>query len=345
MRMVAAEAGVSVMTVSLALRNHPSIPGRTRNRIQRIARKMNYRPNALVATLMAQIHSRRPDSESPVLGLVRESEASDLLNSVPYYQDLLQGARERAQALGYLLEDFFLEPGDEAGRQLHRILHTRGIRGVILAPVFRPGGTTTLPLDGLASCALGYSLHEPLIHRIGSHHGQMMELVWSKLRERDYQRPGFIYTYANLERIRYGLLGGFVAQQILHPELPPVPPLILPKLPETPAEEAECLRDFRKWFRRHHPDVLVAPPWVLMDGIRRLIRIPEEAGAIFFDYGLGWTEVREQAEHIGSGAVDVVVAQIHRNETGVPPFPKTVSINATWIEGDTLPPRKAPVAK
>lgn len=337
MRMVAAEAGVSVVTVSLSLRNHPSIPATTRNRIMKIARQLDYRPNALVSALMARIHTRRPASETPVLALVRESEMNVYFERVAYFKNLLRGARNRAHALGYHLEDFILEPESAGGRRLHRILHTRGIRGVVLAPVFREGGTTSLPLDGLASCAMGYSLHKPDTHRIGTNYGQAVRLAWSKLLQRGYRRPGFIHNLQHQERTHFALLGAFMAQQALHSDVARIPPLIFPKVPDDHMEE--CAGEFVRWFRRNKPDVLVGLPWIFLEQVHKLIRVPEEAGAIIFDSEPGWTQVRDQAEHIGSGAVDVVVAQIHRNETGVPPFPKTVSINSAWVEGRTLPPR------
>jgi len=337
MRMVAAEAGVSVVTVSLSLRDHPSIPVKTRARIKKIARQMNYRPNALVSTLMARIHLRRPASENPVLAFVRESELGAYFERVIYFKNLLQGARDRAHSLGYVLEDFCLEPGIAGGQRLHRILHTRGIRGVVLAPVFRKGGTTTLPLDGLASCALGYSLHKPDIHRIGSDYGQAVRLAWSKLLQRGYRRPGFIHTLMHQERTHFAMLGAFMAQQALHSDVTRIPPLIFPKVPDDHMEKST--RVFLRWFRRYQPDVLVGLPWMLRETVHKLVRIPEEAGAIIFDSVPGWTQVFDQAKHIGSGAVDIVVAQIHRNETGVPPFPKKVSLNSAWVEGRTLPPR------
>lgn len=333
--MVAEEAGVSVVTVSLSLRNHPSIPTRTRTRIQRIAKKMNYRPNALVSALMARIHTSRSASESPVLSLVRESETGDYFDRIPFYQNLRRGAQERARALGYELEDCFLEPGVAAGKRLHRILHARSVRGVILAPIFRSGGATALPLDGLACCAMGYSLHKPDIHRIGGDYGHSMRLAWSKLVQRGYQRPGFVYKLQSLERTHFALLGSFLAEQAIHADVSRIPPLIFKKVPDEYLEE--CTREFLRWYHKYRPDVLIGLPWILLENISKLIHIPEETGVILFDPEPGWTQVLDAAENIGSGAVDLVVAQIHRNETGIPPFPQTVSINSLWVEGQTLP--------
>lgn len=53
LKQIALEAGVSVMTVSRALRNQPSSASATRQRIQQIAERLGYRPNPLVSALMS----------------------------------------------------------------------------------------------------------------------------------------------------------------------------------------------------------------------------------------------------------------------------------------------------
>ncbi|MEG2946498.1 MAG: LacI family DNA-binding transcriptional regulator, partial [Bacteroidales bacterium] len=43
--------GISVSTVSRALKDHPDISQETRNNVQELARKMNYKPNAIALSL------------------------------------------------------------------------------------------------------------------------------------------------------------------------------------------------------------------------------------------------------------------------------------------------------
>ncbi|WP_081721867.1 helix-turn-helix domain-containing protein [Geminisphaera colitermitum] len=61
---IADRAKVSRMTVSRALRNHPSLPRKTCERIQKIATELGCRANPLVSALMAQLRNGRP----PLLG-------------------------------------------------------------------------------------------------------------------------------------------------------------------------------------------------------------------------------------------------------------------------------------
>ena len=55
---IAAKAGVAVSTVSYALRNHPSIPPETCQRIQAVGEKLGYRPDPFlmaVAIMMLEL--------------------------------------------------------------------------------------------------------------------------------------------------------------------------------------------------------------------------------------------------------------------------------------------------
>ena len=64
-RDIARECGVSATTVSLALRNHPRISKKTKEKVQAAARRMNYTGNPLVSALMTRLgQARKPASPS-----------------------------------------------------------------------------------------------------------------------------------------------------------------------------------------------------------------------------------------------------------------------------------------
>lgn len=99
---------MSVQTVSLALRHHPSISAATRERIHALAIRLGYRPDPVLQALvayrskqavpifhgsLAYISAWRDDAEWQHLGTYRQ-----------YYES----ARERASELGYQLELYSL---------------------------------------------------------------------------------------------------------------------------------------------------------------------------------------------------------------------------------------------
>ncbi|MFV0135896.1 LacI family DNA-binding transcriptional regulator [Streptomyces sp. HMX87] len=84
---VAAEAGVSVATVSRVLNGHPAVSDAARARVLAAVEALAYRPNAVARSL-------RTD-QTRTLGLV----ISDVLN--PYFTELARSVEEEARALGY----------------------------------------------------------------------------------------------------------------------------------------------------------------------------------------------------------------------------------------------------
>ncbi|MFJ2760762.1 LacI family DNA-binding transcriptional regulator [Streptomyces prasinus] len=84
---VAAEAGVSVATVSRVLNDHASVSATARERVLAAVEALGYRPNAVARSL--RTHQTR------TLGLV----ISDVMN--PYFTELARSVEEEARALGY----------------------------------------------------------------------------------------------------------------------------------------------------------------------------------------------------------------------------------------------------
>lgn len=84
---VAAEAGVSVATVSRVLNDHPSVSADARTRVLAAVEALGYRPNAVARSL-------RTD-QTHTLGLV----ISDVMH--PYFTELARSVEEEARALGY----------------------------------------------------------------------------------------------------------------------------------------------------------------------------------------------------------------------------------------------------
>lgn len=43
-----------------------------------------------------------------------------------------------------------------------------------------------------------------------------------------------------------------------------------------------------------------------------------------------------EPRRLGAAAVEAVVAMLHRQECGVPAYPQTITLEASWVEGPTL---------
>lgn len=127
---VAAEAGVSVATVSRVLNDHPSVSEDARTRVLAAVEALGYRPNAVARSL-------RTD-QTRTLGLV----ISDVLN--PYFTELARSVEEEARALGYSVIIGNADERPDLQDHHVRTLLDRRIDGLLVSPT---DGGSPLILD------------------------------------------------------------------------------------------------------------------------------------------------------------------------------------------------------
>jgi LacI family transcriptional regulator len=81
-------------------------------------------------------------------------------------------------------------------------------------------------------------------------------------------------------------------------------------------------------------------PWLKEHGRR----IPRDVGVIQLEWRASHAEISGMNQHndaVGEAAVDLVVSQIHHNETGIPVFPRATLIGASWVDGESVRPQTA----
>lgn len=339
MKHLAEAAGVSVMTVSRALKNHPRQSKSTRERIQQLAREMGYRPHPYVAALMSDLSQRRTDSVAVNLAVFHFSSLESTQKHVYYC-----GVVQRARALGYTPEPFLYDPSQMPLKRLRSILVARGIRGIILMPA--PEGFTSLEFDfdGFAVAALGHTVIHPPMPRVASDIYALMFQALDELTRRGYRRIGLVTTdyVSRLGRFLHSA-GMRVYRSFVEPNHHLVE-LLFDDLSDTP----RVRRRLVDWVRREKLEVLVCPTFdqtVYQILQQEGIRIPEDLAYVhLIDHpDPNVTSLSQMAEFVGGTAVDLVVAMINRNEFGLPPFPQTVATPHRWQEGRTAPDRKLPI--
>lgn len=327
MREVAGAAGVAVSTVSKALRNDPTLPETRCREIQALATRLGYRPHPLVATLMAQLHHHRRRNDPHSLAWIDLWPAvSGPAVAIPT-EPILEGARERAGELGYRIEVY--HPGREnlTPDRLARLLTDRGQWGVIIPPV--PEAYMRFPLDlrGLAAVTIGTSLQEPVMHRVSPNHFQGCTLALQQLRTHGFRRMGLVLSPAMNKRTEGKWLGAFLAVQA---ELN-APERLAPLLASP--EDRPALAT---WLEREQPEVILVAETFPWPSVRRGLqpggKLPARAWLMLppaaSQLSAGGLDYRP--EQLGRVAVEMVVAQIHRNERGRPLTPQTVLIDAIW---------------
>jgi LacI family transcriptional regulator len=327
---VAAAAGVSAATVSRALGMDPQIPESTRTRIQKTATQLGYRPDPLLSAFAQQRRGRSPRSEITTLAYVTNFPTADEWMRNPFYEPLFKGASDQALRNGYKLEHFWLRESGMTGERLSRILHNRGIAGVLVAPT--PAARSRLNLDWARfSCVtIGYSLLRPDLHRVTPHHFHALLSADRKLRRLGYARIGFCVYEATSGRVDDLWLAAALLTQRRHPDAP----LKIFLFNDT------TRANIPDWAREQRLQVIVSDnPQALEELHRAGIRAP---GDIDFAT-LNWVKsspeiagINQRPAAIGAAAIDLIIAQIRRGERGIPEMPVTSMVEGIWVNGPSL---------
>lgn len=332
MVVVARAAKVSAMTVSRALRDDPRLPPKTRRRIQAMAKQLGYRPDPVLSQLMSRLRSSRIKAPEALAWLDPRPQLPDWRDAHSS-EDFYKGAQLRAAQLGYKLDWIAGYGTGLSARRLTQILQSRSIVGVLVAPL--PGVPETLPLDwsSFAAATFGYTISHPPLHRACNHHPRIIRRALAEAYSRGYRRPGLAISEVDNLRVDEGWTAGYLSHQ-LHLPVPDRVPVLLFKH----SDHAITAR----WLDQHQPDVVLAHSLAELEAIRRTgRRVPEDIGFIHIDLTegmIGCAGMRQNHQVVGAAAVDLVIAQIHRGERGIPAAPKLVLVDGDWIEGPTVRP-------
>lgn len=334
---VAAECGVTKMTASRALRGGTVVAEETRVRVKAAAERLGYRPDPFLAGLAE--HKRRsvaPERKATLAYVTQYGAGTDFARwrEWPVYNSFFTGAKARADALGYGLEEFSV-PAAGSRARAERVLMNRGYAGLLMAPAHSAAGYTRLGLADFPVVALGYSLRKPRLHHAVTNHFQAVQDVMHELKRRGFQRVGLAVSRQRDARSAHRWTASFCSwQEMFLPASRRVPPC----LSDTGAMDAAL----PAWFERERPDVvLTVLAWERDVLVRAGWKFPQDAG--YAALSLQAHEVGESAGYseepltVGASAVDLLHLLILRNERGVPACPLGLQVDGRWHDGPTLP--------
>jgi len=337
MQDVAKAAGVSKNTVSLALRNSPEIPPKTRGRIAQLAKRMGYRKNPTVAHLMAQLRSNAPGGYKATLAIINAHQDRNAFTTHPTIPIYVKGCRRRATQSGYSLDEFWLHEEGLDGTKLNRILRSRNIRGVIVAGLMKDN---YLPERFLTTwnkypCVVtGVRTRDPALpFACTDHHILAMRAVENALRL-GYRRPGLVLDGTIDRLVEFRFTSGYLTALKQLPDSNRLNPFY--QVDEARIEPTL----FEQWYRNERPDVILT----LYHEVQRWLgsmnlTSPKDVGLIQLEWRSDhphWAGVCQHNDIVGEVAVEMLISMIHHNENGISPFPRATLIGSTWIDGSTV---------
>ena len=336
MRDIARCLGVSHVTVSLALRDHPRISEATRQKVHAAAREMGYRPDPMLKALSHYRGSARATPVRAVLAWLNHWPNPAQLRGFREMDGYWHGAFAAAEKAGYRLEEF---TWDENGgiRKLEKTLLTRDIRGILIPP--HPGEIDWKEFrwEQFSTVRFGYSMPEPQVHRVASDQMGDSWLAVHTMRKRGYERIGFV---GDASPTRGRFTAGFLLGQLV--EIPPalrLPPLLFDRgNPQSARQKA-----LANWLAEHRPDAILTEIATLREMLAAAgRRVPRDLGLAALSVLDGGADagINQNPEVIGQAAVEIVIALTHRSERGTSAASRTTNIEGRWVDGKSLPVRK-----
>jgi DNA-binding LacI/PurR family transcriptional regulator len=347
---VARATGVTVPTVSRALRDLGTIPSATRRRIKKVAHTLGYRPNPLLAALASK-HFSSQVGGTP-LAFIHVPQKDSIQEGIA--QSNIKAASEYAIRLGYRLEVFRIDDF-KSGAQATRILFSRGVQGIVLPQHFEAGMLPGMDWPRFSIVGLGEKRMKTsdapqlALARAAVDHFEVVLRTWDETLKRGYRRIGFVIFKLSPDSMDDRLRWGAILTCLQ--DLPPRSRLPVFFLGPNFLQGRDS-DELGSWVCRYRPDAVIG----FNDGIRSLLldkgfRIPQEIGFAALHKELGSPFV---PDWVGKGpeagmkemrfesilaALELLDQQIRHHQLGLPRQPRILMIPSEWIEGETLPPK------
>ena len=337
---VAKQAGVHHSTVSRALKHHPGIPDKTREKILAVVRRLKYIPDPHLSALAAYKNSKRPVGFLANLAWITNFSKEEGWKENSHFLFYYEGAKARAAELGYGLDTLWL-PGIAAiGKAPSQILRNRSIRGLLLPPQPSPNATLDLDWEEFSAVSFGFTLTRPSLHNVALDHFRSIQKLMKNLHQMGYRRPRLILSLKSDQRVSSSWSAGF-AVSLRQLELIPSDPVFL---------TSGDFQDFLAAIKKTKPDVILTTRGWATQARQHLpaagLHIPDDIGlaAINFSTGdEGQGGIHEDGALLGRHAVEMLAGMLQRGDKGVPKNVKHLVTEGDFQVGRTL--RQTPAGR
>ncbi|MEM6884985.1 MAG: LacI family DNA-binding transcriptional regulator [Verrucomicrobiota bacterium] len=328
---IAEEAGVTIAAVSMALRNSPQISAATREKIQALAKKMNYLPDAAARALA----SKGAENRRGAMGAIGLLASEYIIQSESGKRSLQHSTRvwrNACERTGYSLDEFIVSKRKADQRRLNDILQNRGITGLLVTCPHESVRDWALDWDHFAAVARTSASDDPFLHSVASTSFHDAFTATKAVIDAGYKRPGIYFP----DPVFSVWVGGYEAAVIRS-----LPDCIIPPLTLSSLSREERLPRLKEWIKQEQPDVIISNHGRrMLEELQELgMKVPEDIGYCALDVGAnsallsGLSQRRDVAYQT---MVDLLNGMLMRNETGPPEVPMVVQVASTWNKGKTL---------
>ena len=229
------------------------------------------------------------------------------------------GVRQRAEALGYGVDELFHDPERLTSQSLTRILLARRIDGVVLLPTVQ-----RLEFDWpvAAWACLGFLPDRPPLHAATSDYVFHAWECFERLAARGCRRIGLVQNQTTDIALAHEWLAGYAAAAFRHNQAP-----LVFNSPDP------ALTGVDRWLAATKLDGLISSSTYVAQFLAAARRPPAVVYLNLIQAHEGRPGMVEPRVEVGMSAVDLIVGQLHRGERGLPVFPTHVRFRGVWTDG------------
>jgi len=319
---IAQKLQLSRATISLALAGNPRIPAITRKRVQALARKLGYKANRNAVLLATQRRVQETASNRPNIAYMQPLGCE---NGKDHY---LPGLLRQSEALGYHL-DIFHSWKFPSNDHLNKVLHSRGIQGVIVGQTngdFRP---YIPPFDQIAVVQCGFFMPVEIHALVRSDLEAAVRLCFEKVRARSFPKIGMVLLKNPAA----------ASDKILETTIWDLK-RIYPDEVEVFIEDWTIIRkqleSLEKWFFSRKIDAVVGVT-ASVDSLLQSLKIEIPFACMIFDPHRPYCDGADiQSSVMGEMSINLLDSFLRQNVRGIPTVKKVFMVEPTWREGTSL---------
>lgn len=328
---IARTLGLDASTVGRALRDHPEIAEETKRRVRAAVRKLGYREDPALKSLVAYRWAPRTRTSLVPLGLLLDPEAGR--DAHPGEREALALGRKRANEMGYRLDVFSLCGRNTAG-SIGKTLYHRGVTGLIIGRTARAyeSGAFDLDWNRFAAVAVDAGKTAFPCHNVLANHFKAMLRLWRSLRAAGFRRVGGVLQNDLTWRVHPQEIGAFAYAQLDLPADERIP--LCFASPDTDRETISA------WVRQHRPEVVIGRDETILEALRSTgLRVPHDVAFAALERASDTAGVAGFGYATSSYAEAVIQldALLRLNRLGLPEERHVVLIDPPWHPGTTLP--------
>jgi LacI family transcriptional regulator len=336
LREIADKTGISRMAVSLALRGKPGVSEATRKKVLKVAQELGYEPDPDVARLLSHIRAKKPLATKACLALLTSGATPQAWERYVTERKYVKGADARAKEYGYHIEEFWMnEPGITLSR-LSNIIWSRGIEGVIIAPLQsklsgKVSRSVHLDFNLFSAVEISETVEWPDLDRAVHDQYTSMLKALDELLGLNYKTIGLVLEEALDLRVNGKWTAAYLRYRSQWGAKRLSPPLIL----AAPRQAA-----FDRWFDRYRPEAIVSVDCFGLHLLKKKgLDVPGDVGYASLDVDGEAEEypdvsgIDQNSDIVGGTSVDMLVAAIHRGQRGIPDHPLRTEVEGSWRPG------------